>query len=131
MARGFCTRGIPGGPVLWHDEILNHPQTVARGMVVRMPGEANALPLLGIPIKLSETPGSIRRRAPRLGEHADAVFNGKHFAETRPVRPLLVSFSHLQVDYLIMARPKPSFGMAPTAIRLKLQQPVFRFASYE
>ena len=78
----FARSGIPGGPVLWHDEILNHPQTVARGMVVRMPGEANALPLLGIPIKLSETPGSIRRRAPRLGEHADAVFNGKHFAET-------------------------------------------------
>ena len=77
---GFARVGIPGGPVLWHDEILKHPQIIARDMVVRT-SEANAFPLLGIPVKLSETPGSVCKRSPRLGEHTDAVFNGQLFGE--------------------------------------------------
>jgi crotonobetainyl-CoA:carnitine CoA-transferase CaiB-like acyl-CoA transferase len=28
---------------------------------------------IGVPVKLSETPGSIRRPAPLLGEHTDEV----------------------------------------------------------
>jgi crotonobetainyl-CoA:carnitine CoA-transferase CaiB-like acyl-CoA transferase len=36
-------------------------------------GEKEPLKLLGIPVKLSATPGSIRRRPPRLGEHTAEV----------------------------------------------------------
>ena len=34
---------------------------------------AGTIKSIGIPVKLSETPGAIRRAAPRLGEHTDAV----------------------------------------------------------
>jgi crotonobetainyl-CoA:carnitine CoA-transferase CaiB-like acyl-CoA transferase len=43
-------------------------------MVVRMEHpEAGTVNALGIPVKLSGTPGSIRRPAPLLGEHNDEV----------------------------------------------------------
>jgi crotonobetainyl-CoA:carnitine CoA-transferase CaiB-like acyl-CoA transferase len=29
----------------------------------------------GIPVKLSQTPGRIERRAPRLGEHTDVILS--------------------------------------------------------
>jgi formyl-CoA transferase/CoA:oxalate CoA-transferase len=32
-----------------------------------------ALRTLGVPIKLSDTPGTVRRPPPTLGEHTDAV----------------------------------------------------------
>jgi crotonobetainyl-CoA:carnitine CoA-transferase CaiB-like acyl-CoA transferase len=58
--------GIPAGPVLHHDEVFADPQIVARDMA--------AARTLGVPVKLSETPGSIRRPAPLLGEHNAEVF---------------------------------------------------------
>jgi CoA:oxalate CoA-transferase len=62
--------GIPCSPVLNHAELLSHPQTLARSMVeeVHHP-TAGCVKTLGIPVKLSETPGRIRMPAPRLGEH--------------------------------------------------------------
>jgi crotonobetainyl-CoA:carnitine CoA-transferase CaiB-like acyl-CoA transferase len=50
-------------------EALNHPQTLARGMVVRQQ-HRRADPTLGLPIQLSETPAQYHRPSPRLGEHA-------------------------------------------------------------
>jgi len=32
-----------------------------------------AMSALGIPVKLSETPGGVRRPAPLLGEHTDEI----------------------------------------------------------
>jgi crotonobetainyl-CoA:carnitine CoA-transferase CaiB-like acyl-CoA transferase len=37
------------------------------------PGSPTKVAVAGIPIRMSETPGSIRRRAPLLGEDTDAV----------------------------------------------------------
>ena len=52
-------------PVLGLDEVFAHPQVVHRGMRVQV-GRTEQL---GLPLKLSATPGSIRSPAPRLGEH--------------------------------------------------------------
>jgi crotonobetainyl-CoA:carnitine CoA-transferase CaiB-like acyl-CoA transferase len=46
------------------------------------------LRVLGIPIKLSDTPGAVRTPPPRLGEHTDAVlqdlgFNAAAIADLR------------------------------------------------
>jgi crotonobetainyl-CoA:carnitine CoA-transferase CaiB-like acyl-CoA transferase len=66
--------GVPAGPVLHYDEVFNDPQILAREMVVRtdhpVTGEFRTL---GVPVKLSATPGSVRRAAPRLGEHTTEV----------------------------------------------------------
>jgi crotonobetainyl-CoA:carnitine CoA-transferase CaiB-like acyl-CoA transferase len=66
--------GIPAGPVLGFDEVLADPHVRARGMVVetRHPA-AGAFNTLGLAAKLSDTPGDIRRPAPRLGEHTAEV----------------------------------------------------------
>jgi crotonobetainyl-CoA:carnitine CoA-transferase CaiB-like acyl-CoA transferase len=68
--------GIPAGPVLDFAEALSHPQPVAREMVVEVQhAKAGPTRTLGIPAKLSATPGSIRRAAPALGEHTGEVLD--------------------------------------------------------
>jgi crotonobetainyl-CoA:carnitine CoA-transferase CaiB-like acyl-CoA transferase len=63
-------------PVLDLDEALASPLFAAREMVVEVeqPGAAEPVRLLGVPVKLSRTPGDPRRApGPALGEHTDAV----------------------------------------------------------
>jgi crotonobetainyl-CoA:carnitine CoA-transferase CaiB-like acyl-CoA transferase len=40
---------------------------------VEHPGSTTPARLAGVPVKLTETPGGIRRRGPLLGEHTDEV----------------------------------------------------------
>jgi formyl-CoA transferase len=66
--------GVPAGPILDYGEVVEDPHTRAREMVVSMEHpEAGTVHGLGIPIKLSATPGAIRRPAPLLGEHSDEI----------------------------------------------------------
>ncbi|HYM32534.1 MAG TPA: CoA transferase, partial [Candidatus Cybelea sp.] len=66
---------VPFGPVFDVSDIVNDPHFKARDMIVPLdhPGSATKVAVAGIPIRLSETPGSVRRRAPLLGEDTDAV----------------------------------------------------------
>jgi crotonobetainyl-CoA:carnitine CoA-transferase CaiB-like acyl-CoA transferase len=69
--------GIPSGPVLEFDQAMADPHVVARGMAVDTAHPAaGTVKTLGIPVKLSETPGTLRRPAPRLGEHTAEVLGG-------------------------------------------------------
>jgi crotonobetainyl-CoA:carnitine CoA-transferase CaiB-like acyl-CoA transferase len=61
--------GIPAGPVLGFDEVFNDPHVLARGMVA----DTGRFRTLGVNVKLSETPGSIQRPAPKLGEHNEEI----------------------------------------------------------
>ena len=66
--------GIPAGRIRPVSEALTSPEARHREMVVEVGGgEEEPLKLLGIPVKLSETPGRIRRPPPRLGEHTAEV----------------------------------------------------------
>ena len=66
--------GIPAAPVLTHDQVFTHPQTVAREMVVPVDhAKAGKSRTLGVPIKLSDTPGAVSRAAPTLGQHSDEI----------------------------------------------------------
>jgi formyl-CoA transferase len=66
--------GVPAGPIHDYAQVVADPHTKAREMVVEMEHpEAGTVYGLGIPIKLSATPGSIRRPAPLLGEHNDEI----------------------------------------------------------
>jgi crotonobetainyl-CoA:carnitine CoA-transferase CaiB-like acyl-CoA transferase len=63
-------------PVLELDEALDSELVRARGMVAELaqPGVAEPVRLLGVPVKLSRTPGDpARAPGPALGEHTDAV----------------------------------------------------------
>lgn len=62
--------GVPAGPVNSVPQVLQHPHTLHRNMVVE-PGSGQRG--LGIPVKLSRTPGSARSPAPALGQHSIEV----------------------------------------------------------
>lgn len=66
--------GVPVGPIHDYRQVLEDPHTRARDMVVELdhPVEGT-IQTLGIPVKLSETPGQIRRPPPLLGEHTEEV----------------------------------------------------------
>lgn len=66
---------VPAGPVYGLDEVLADPQVQARELLryVEYPGAQKPVPLADTAVRLSATPGGIRRRAPTLGEHTDEV----------------------------------------------------------
>ncbi|HEV3317865.1 MAG TPA: CoA transferase [Candidatus Angelobacter sp.] len=66
---------IPAGPVLDLGQVLDDPQVKARELLryVEYPGAPKPVPLADTAVRLSATPGSIRHRAPTLGEHTDEV----------------------------------------------------------
>jgi crotonobetainyl-CoA:carnitine CoA-transferase CaiB-like acyl-CoA transferase len=59
------------------EQLMNDPQVAAREMVVweDYPG-LGRIPIPGLPIKLSDTPGRIMSPAPRLGEHNEVIYGG-------------------------------------------------------
>jgi crotonobetainyl-CoA:carnitine CoA-transferase CaiB-like acyl-CoA transferase len=66
--------GVPAGPVYNIEQVYRDPQVQAREMVVDLEHPvAGKTKAIGIPVKLSETPGRIRRPAPTLGQHTDEI----------------------------------------------------------
>ncbi len=62
------------GRMMTLDELENDPQIRARNMIVEVEtASGEKVKQVGISIKLSETPGSIRLLPPKLGEHTDAI----------------------------------------------------------
>jgi crotonobetainyl-CoA:carnitine CoA-transferase CaiB-like acyl-CoA transferase len=66
--------GVPCGPINSIADMAADPQAAARDMVVELEhptaGQTRAL---GLPIKLSATPGKVHRPAPLLGQHTREV----------------------------------------------------------
>jgi crotonobetainyl-CoA:carnitine CoA-transferase CaiB-like acyl-CoA transferase len=61
--------GIPSGPINDLPAILTDPHIQARGLVY----DDENLSLIGPPVRLSETPGTVRSLPPQLGEHTGDV----------------------------------------------------------
>ena len=62
-------------PVLNFQEMLEDPQVIEREIIIDVDyPEVGTLKQVGIPIKLSKTPGKIRSSPPKLGEHNEEVF---------------------------------------------------------
>lgn len=66
--------GLPAGPILSIGEMLNHAQTIARGMVVETEHSVvGAAKSLGHPVRYHATPAEVSRPAPVLGQHTNEV----------------------------------------------------------
>ncbi len=76
LCEAFEAAGIPAGPVMNHVEVFNDPQALHREMVVETQhSKLGKTKTIGVPVKLSETPASIRKGAPLLGEHNKEVLS--------------------------------------------------------
>ena len=68
--------GVPCGSVRDVAEVLEDPHLDARGMIETVEHiSAGAVRVLGVPIKLSETPGGVRTAPPALGQHTDRILH--------------------------------------------------------
>jgi crotonobetainyl-CoA:carnitine CoA-transferase CaiB-like acyl-CoA transferase len=66
--------GIPCGRINSVAQALAAPHAIARGMVTEVDHPvAGSVKMLGIPFRFSDTPASIRRPPPTLGQHTEAV----------------------------------------------------------
>lgn len=64
------------------DEVEADPQVQARKMIVELDTlEGRKVKQVGISVKLSETPGSIRSLAPTLGQHTEEVMHGLGYSD--------------------------------------------------
>lgn len=76
--------GVPGGPIYNVKEVFETDQAAAREMVIEMrhaPAGDVPAPLIGNPLKLSETPVSYRRAPPVRGQDSAAVIRERLGAE--------------------------------------------------
>jgi crotonobetainyl-CoA:carnitine CoA-transferase CaiB-like acyl-CoA transferase len=66
--------GVPAGPINTYPEALADPHTLARQMVVDLVHpEAGGIKALGVPVKLSDTPGAVDRPPPLVGQHTAEI----------------------------------------------------------
>jgi formyl-CoA transferase/CoA:oxalate CoA-transferase len=79
--------GIPAGPINSVGEILEDPHIHAREMVVELTHpEYGPLKTLGIPIKLSDTPGGVEKAPPKFGEHNAEILRAVGYSDEDIVR---------------------------------------------
>lgn len=74
--------GVPCGPIQTIDQVLNHPQVIARNMMmdIEHPNIPN-LKVPAFPVKFSETPAQVRYAPPLLGEHTEEVLNSLGYSD--------------------------------------------------
>jgi len=74
--------GVVAGPIYNMEQVYKDPQVLARKMLVDLEDPAlGTIHNIGIPVKLSATPGHIRTRAPMLGEHSAEVLLERGFSQ--------------------------------------------------
>jgi formyl-CoA transferase/CoA:oxalate CoA-transferase len=63
-------------------EVIGDPQLVARDMIQAVDHpDLGTIRVLGVPIKLSDTPGSVRTAPPTLGQHTTAILDDLGFTD--------------------------------------------------
>jgi len=79
---------IPFAPIYDAADIFADPHFRIREMLVEVeqPGSARPVTIAGVPIKLSRTPGRVRRRAPLLGEHTREILLAAGYGEAEADR---------------------------------------------
>lgn len=86
IADRLANAGLAAGAIHDTAQVVDHPHTQHRQMIVR----DDWYKMTGTPIKLSRTPGSLRHKPPRFGEHSGEIL--REFA-----------FSDQEIDALLAA----------------------------
>ena len=78
--------GVPAGPVQTVDQAMTHPHTAHRAMRV----EKDGISMTGVAVKLTRTPGAVRRAPPAFAQHTVEALTA-------------AGYSSAQIDELIAA----------------------------
>jgi len=66
--------GVPAGKIKTVAEVCESPHLKARGMVVTLPHpKAGSVTVMGVPVRLWDTPGAATAPPPLLGQHTDEI----------------------------------------------------------
>ena len=73
---------VPAAPLHSPQDVLDDAHVAEMGYLRRVPfpGAARPVPIVETPFRMSATPGTIRRRAPLLGEHTDEILDELGYA---------------------------------------------------
>lgn len=74
---------IPAGPIYSPQQALDDPHIKAMNYLkpVEFPGLPGPAPIMETPLRLSRSPGTLRERAPVLGEHTEAILGELGYSE--------------------------------------------------
>jgi crotonobetainyl-CoA:carnitine CoA-transferase CaiB-like acyl-CoA transferase len=87
---------VPAGPVFDILQMHADEQTLAREMIVETThSRIGAVKSIGLPVKLSDTPGEVRRGAPVYGEHTREVLREHGFSDAEIERMAEAGAIHL------------------------------------
>jgi len=73
--------GVPSGPINNVDQVVDHPQTQALGIIQRSP--TDEFSATGLPLSFDGERPSFNNKAPTLGEHNDEIFGSLDEEENR------------------------------------------------
>jgi crotonobetainyl-CoA:carnitine CoA-transferase CaiB-like acyl-CoA transferase len=74
LVKALDEAGVPATPVNTVDQVMEDPQTAARGMVDRVHHPVlGEIPVISTPVKFSAMRAGVRTAAPVRGQHTDAV----------------------------------------------------------
>jgi crotonobetainyl-CoA:carnitine CoA-transferase CaiB-like acyl-CoA transferase len=69
--------GVPAGRIKSVAEVCESAHLRARGMVVSLPHpKAGSITVMGVPVRLHDTPGAASAAPPLLGQHTDEILTG-------------------------------------------------------
>jgi crotonobetainyl-CoA:carnitine CoA-transferase CaiB-like acyl-CoA transferase len=74
--------GVPCGPINTVSEVVSNPQVLARNMIAEVdhPNVPN-LKFPNSPLKLTDSPATIRRVPPLLGQHSEEILSESGYSE--------------------------------------------------
>ena len=75
---------IPAGPVYSPQQALDDPHIKAMNYLkpIDFPGLTGHAPVMETPLRLSQSPGTLRHRAPMLGEHTESILGELGYSAT-------------------------------------------------
>jgi len=81
--------GIPMGAINTIDQVVDHSQVQARGALVESTHPvAGSIRMTGPPVRMSDTPGTVRTPAPLLGEHTEEILRDRLGVSTAEIARL-------------------------------------------